>query len=132
MRRVVAAFPLVCAVVIALPLAFAQSPVPADRAPSNQCDALAAHPFDPEIATEGVDWDELDAEQAMIACEAAVEVNPEEPRFQFQFGRALAKAEQYDAAMSYYRKAAEQRYVAALVNIGALYEEGFGVSQDFN
>ena len=53
---------------------FLLSLVPAQaQAPETECDRLAAHPWDPEKVTDGVDWEDLDADRAIPVCEAAAE-----------------------------------------------------------
>lgn len=88
------------------------------------CDRLAASPHDPLRQGEGVPYDALDAAAAIAACEAALAAAPEEPRFAFQLGRALAKAGRVEEALTAYRAAAERGHVAALHNVAQLYEEG--------
>jgi TPR repeat protein len=41
------------------------------------------------------------------------------------------KSKDYTQAVSWYRKAAEQGYLAAQFNLGHMYQEGYGVSKDF-
>ena len=57
-----------------------------------------------------------------------VRPNPEQD---FEKGAASEESGHYQEALQWYRKAADQGYAPAQVNLGALYAEGHGVSQDF-
>ena len=91
---------------------------------AEDCDRLAASPHDPARRGEGVPYAALDAPAAIAACAAARDAAPEEPRFAFQLGRALAKAGRVEEALAAYRAAAERGHLAALHNVAQLYEEG--------
>src|SRR5476649_2897464 len=52
-----------------------------------QCDALAAHPDDPDRYLRGVPDDQLAPGPAIEACAAAVKLNPDLGRAWFQLGR---------------------------------------------
>lgn len=94
--------------------------------PVAACDTLAGSPE----RMPGVVWDRLDAGQAVPVCQQALEIEPDNPRLQFQLGRALHKAGQYQTAMAWYQRAADAGWAAALNNIGALYYFGEGVAVD--
>ncbi len=49
----------------------------------------------------------------------------------FEKGAASEQSRNYQAALEWYRKAAEQGYASAQVNLGSLYAEGQGTPQDF-
>lgn len=86
----------------------------------DQCDRMAGSPFDlnrnPAYAPVGIG--EVDA-TATTACRIAYEATGN-PRYAFQLGRALNKAEQADQAMSAYETAVKADYAAAKVNLGML------------
>ena len=46
------------------------------------------------------------------------------------YERGLGVAPNYEAAVMWYQKAADQKYSRALFNLGTLYEQGLGVEQD--
>lgn len=94
------------------------------------CDRLAASPFDPEHLGEGVSYSDLDPLPAIEACVAALQSQPEVARFHFQLGRALIKQGDVERGIKAYRAAAEREHVAAMHNLGALYDEGTLVPQD--
>ena len=77
------------------------------KAPFDECDRLTKHPFDKRGLGDGVDFSKLDADRAIKACENAVNWYPNEPRFQFQLGRAFDKKKQYETAIRWYKKVAK-------------------------
>jgi WD40 repeat protein len=86
--------------------------------PAEVCDWLAGDPFDPRKHSPGVLFDAIDADRAVQACRAAVEAAPHEPRFRYQLGRALYRADQRDEAVAFIRGAAEQGYPIAQNDLG--------------
>lgn len=99
--------------------------------PVSDCDWLAAHPDDPDAATEGVYIDDLAPSEAIAACRMATDRYPAAARFAFQLGRALHKHGDYDAAQLWYGRAVDLGYPMAMNNIGYLYRDGQGVEQDY-
>lgn len=97
----------------------------------HECDRIAAHPHDGEKVAAGVEWEWLDAELALPACETAVKDAPGVLRFQFQLARALNKAGRLEEAFRLYSELAGNGYVAAMASLGAMYEEGHGVSRNY-
>ncbi|CAN7475997.1 caspase family protein [Rhizobium sp. LjRoot30] len=105
----------------------------ASRVPEeNDCDRLAAVANDPfKLATvTGVEFDRLDGRAAVEACKAARAAFPTEPRFFYQYGRALDRTGSYVEAMAEYKKAAEAGSTLAMRNIGILYDNGEGVDKN--
>ena len=98
------------------------------------CDEVAANPSDPKLPTnaKGVEFDEIDAARAVIICRDVLKSSPDNPRMQYELGRALDAAQKYDQAMNYYRKAAAAGYAIAMFSIGDLYEKGDGVETDLS
>lgn len=107
----------IAAVLLVLAPAKAQAPV-------DECDRLAAQPDDPAKVADGVDFDDLDAEQAISACRNAIRDNGSSPRFLYQLGRAYEKSGDVSQAVEHYRVAAERDYAMAANNLGLLYAEG--------
>jgi TPR repeat protein len=103
-------------------------------ADATACDNAAANPTDPKrpSAAAGIAFDKIDTKNAIAACRVAVKTNPNVPRLEYELGRALDADKQYDEAMSYYHKAADAGYAAAMVSIGLTYEEGIGVTKDLS
>jgi len=99
--------------------------------PVTDCDRLAASPTDPYRKTIGVLLEQIDANRAIPACEAAVRQYPNDVQLSFELGRAFFKAQNIQVAVDELRKAAEQGYAAAQYNLGVMYEYGRGVSQDY-
>ncbi len=112
----------------------AAAPPPAPTAsgppPVNNCDRLAAHPYDPSKVAAGLQMNEMDSGRAITACRSAIAAHADTPRFHFQLGRALQKTKSFDEAMAEYRKAADAGYPQAMNNVGLMYLNGTGVAQD--
>ncbi|MET3993738.1 WD40 repeat protein/tetratricopeptide (TPR) repeat protein [Bradyrhizobium sp. S3.9.2] len=96
----------------------------------NECDRLAANPFDPVRITAGVLLASLNATAAVDACAKAVEMAPGEPRFLYQLGRAYEAAQQFDSARANYQAAVDRNYQSAFMNLGLLYFNARGVERD--
>jgi len=88
------------------------------------CDQTAANPSDPRKPSEvpGVRYEELrdHAPEAAEACRYAVEVFPGEPRFKYQYARALDFIEP-DKAAAIYKQLMRQNYPAAYDNLASFY-----------
>ena len=86
----------------------------------NECDRLAGSPSDNQRNDDysAVDTAEIDP-SAIDSCRLAFETTGN-PRFAYQLGRALNKADEIDQAMSAYDAAVEADYPAAKVNFGML------------
>ena len=68
---------------------------------------------------------------AIPACEAAVRQYPNSSRLAYQLGRAYYKANNFDAALAQLRKPTDQGYAVAQTTLGVMYENGYGVPQDY-
>ena len=114
----------------------AQSPAlplnePHQEAPTTQCDLYAASAFDPQRKATGVPADKINPALAVPACESAVRQYPNSTRLIFQLGRAYQKDNNFTAALQQYRRAADQGHAVAQTNLGVMYENGQGVSRDY-
>jgi len=99
----------------------------ADKAvPVQECDRLAARENDLAAVAPGVPMALLNPATAMLACAQSLNSYPADPRFAFQFGRALLKAGRVDEAFRYIQKAAQANYAAAAAALATLYVEGIG------
>ena len=99
----------------------------------HECDRRAANPYDERRAmgvTGIVHHRLIDHERAVPACRAAVLEYPAVARFQYQLGRALWAAGDYEEAFAWAKKAADQRYVTAYQGIAWAYRVGKGVPKD--
>jgi uncharacterized protein len=96
------------------------------------CDSFAADPYDPERVTTGIPWGLVNTRQAIRVCAAAVADDPDNPRLNFQLGRALDIAERFDEALSFYERAVEDGHLKALANIGFMYRTARGIPRDFD
>jgi TPR repeat protein len=97
-----------------------------------QCDRLAASDLDPQkpATIPGVPVSALNPKLAVPACEAAVKAAPGDARTIFQLGRAYAEAKSYEKARANYEQADALGHALATNNLGALYEDGWGVERD--
>ncbi len=98
--------------------------------PIVDCDRLAASSSSSNSGIVGVAFDKIDAPKAIIACQTAVKSWPQVVRFMFQLGRSHDAAKDYQNALIWYRKAAEQGHASAQSNLGTMYRNGRGVTQD--
>jgi cytochrome c-type biogenesis protein CcmH/NrfG len=101
------------AAVAAILLGLACHPAAAQTDPVIECDTLAGDPRDPQKAGPGVYTNDLQPEPAIAACRAAAGAEPGKARLHYQLGRALAKAEDYEAAAKAYEAAAMRGYASA-------------------
>ena len=120
-----------CRWIIAGLLGLVLCPGLASQAPIHDCDRLAANPDDEEKVVDGIDWDLLDPDQAIPACEAAIRDNPGVLRFQFQLARASLKAETHNVGIPILIRLSDMGYVRATYALGLTYFEGEGVSRDY-
>lgn len=95
------------------------------------CDLLAADPDDPHRVAPGVGWRLVNIRSAIRACAYANGLEPDNPRFLFQFGRVLDISGRYDWARQFYQRAIDLGYPAAMTNLGYMYRIGRGVDQDY-
>jgi TPR repeat protein len=99
---------------------------------ANACDRLAADPYDPQRATEGIDSLCMRhfAERAVPACSAAVKQAPSNMRYRAQLARALAHVGRFDEARREAAAAATQGSSAAMILLGAMSQRGLGSETD--
>ena len=97
-----------------------------------ECDRLAASPFDPQKQSPGLGYGQLNASLAVPACKRATEESPQTARLWFQYGRALEKANRLPDAIYAYQEAVKLKSGAAHNNIGELYRDGKGFQKDLN
>ncbi len=99
---------------------------------AQRCDHLAANPNDAQRVGQGVSYVELRplADQAVDACEAAIQQNPNELRFQYQLARALelagdgaAHVRNRQRAMGIEQVLVAKGYAAAFDNLASMYRD---------
>lgn len=111
---------------LALALFLGPTAEPAQAQSVMQCDELAAHPSDPEGLVNGVYDGEIDIQAAIPACTQALADDPNNPRLQFQLGRAYWEADRDAEAVDMFRRAAVGGdYAAAYAFLGIAYEYGY-------
>ncbi|SON54556.1 His-Xaa-Ser repeat protein HxsA [Hartmannibacter diazotrophicus] len=96
----------------------------------SECDFLAAAPFN-SIGVTGVDFERIDADKAIPACEAALKDDPKHPRLLYNLGRALDAKGRFEEAVKLYRQSSDLGYPAATSSLGVMYVNGQGIDQDF-
>lgn len=102
------------------PQSQAEIKAPAARAPLNECDLLAANPIDPERVGEGVALKDMNSAEAYGACTVAAVLNPNEPRFKYQQGRAFLVYANYERAFPLLREAYDGGYKIAGLDVGEI------------
>jgi TPR repeat protein len=95
-----------------------------------ECDRLASHGRDPGHVAPPVSQEAMDKPAAIAACLEAVENDPENPRLNYQLGRAYGYSGRGDEAMPYRLKAVAADYPQSLFVIGYLYFLGLTIEQD--
>ena len=96
----------------------------------HHCDYLAVEPYN-NLSIKGVDFDSIDTAKAIAACRVALKLDPQNPRYLHNLARSLDAAGQHKASIPYYQKSAKLGYIHAQNNLGVMYVNGLGVSQDF-
>ncbi|WP_269580768.1 peptidoglycan-binding protein [Roseibium sp. Sym1] len=86
--------------------------------PVTACDLWTSHPADARKVSAGVEFDWIDADRAIRACEEAVARYPGVLRFRFQLGRAKVRAKQEDEGNRLIRSAADDGYPVAMLLVG--------------
>lgn len=99
---------------------------------ANDCDNLAAGPFDPQRppGIAGVQSGILHAAEAIGACQEAVNQYPTVARYAYQLGRAFEAAKQWDAAIKALNRAIGAGYAPAMCDLANMYMRGDGVPKD--
>ena len=95
-----------------------------------QCDQFVDQPFDPQHVGDGVAFVNIQADQALPVCEQAAEHQPERPRYQYLYGRALDAAKRYPEAVAQYAAADRAGYALGSYALAEMYSEGEGVAKD--
>ena len=119
---------LTIVVVLSMPVLGAQQPENTQQIVA-KCDHLASAPNDPGSTSNGVNFEDIDANSAIEACRYAVQLH-DIPRLQYQYGRSLHKGELHSEALKWYRLAAKNRHAGSQVGLGILYQNGQGVLRD--
>jgi TPR repeat protein len=119
-----------------VPQQVARLPDPSDslrRDHQAECDRLAASPLDNQRpqGVVGVEPGQIDIVPALAACEAAMRDFPDVVRFTFQTGRVANQQKDFARARELYERAASKGSFASANNLGALYNEGNGVTKDY-
>ena len=95
-----------------------------------KCDQLAASPFDKTkpANVKGVDFGDIDSVPAIQACDAALALDPENPRLMFQAARAHDTTPAgVEKAFILFKKAAGMGHILANYSTGVALHDGAGV-----
>ncbi|MEM9533224.1 MAG: hypothetical protein AAGA23_20050 [Pseudomonadota bacterium] len=95
-----------------------------------RCDELASHGRDPGHVAPPVTQSGMDKEAAIAACQEAVAADPDNPRLNYQLGRAYGYSGRGEEAMPYRLKALEADYPQSTFVIGYLHLIGQTIEQD--
>lgn len=105
----------------------------AGNAALHQCDRLAAYVGDKDAPKgTGVTFRNLKGREAVKICERATSDFPNQARFKAYLARSYSKLGRRDTAFIWYRKAAEQGSVYAMVQVANQYRQGSGTARDLN
>jgi TPR repeat protein len=96
-----------------------------------RCQELADSPNDSQKVGSGVPLGQINLSEALPVCQQAATRQPMHPRYQYLYGRVLRSAKRYADAAQQYSLAKQGGYALAAVDLGDLYRDGQGVSQDF-
>jgi TPR repeat protein/class 3 adenylate cyclase len=96
-----------------------------------ECARLAAPPGDAAGGGAGVEMGHIDSERAVPVCRSALAALPQDADVQNWTARALTKARDYEEARALFKQAAEKGNAFAMTGLGALFQNGRGVSQDY-
>ena len=98
------------------------------------CDVLAASPEDMQRPKNlaGVKSADVQTQQALGVCKAALAKAPNNPRLQFEMARLLNISKVDPPTMlSLYVASAKQNYAISMVNLGVAAENGAGIKQNY-
>ncbi len=95
-----------------------------------ECDRLTAHGRDPGHVAPPVSRENMDKPAAIKACTVAVASDPDNPRLNYQLGRAYGYSGLGEQAMPYRLKALEAEYPQSTFVIGYLHLIGVTIEQD--
>ena len=95
-----------------------------------ECDRLAAHDLDPGHVAPGVTRAHMEKPRAIEACHAAVSKDPDNPRLNYQLGRAYGYSGRGEEAMPYRLAAVDADYPQSLFVIGYLHFLGSTIEKD--
>jgi uncharacterized protein len=110
--------------------ALPMSPARSGSAPVTECDRLAAADYDEVARAKPIYFQDMRGGDALSACQEAVRLYQNEPRFLFQLGRANQRTGNPHDAAELHQKAAAAGYIAANLSLARLYEFGDGVAKD--
>ena len=97
----------------------------------NECASLATHPDDPDRIAVGLEREDIDLQQAIAACQTAVQEAPIDPRSAYHLGRVLYYSGAKEEAMPWLETAAAAGYRQAAFVLGYVITLGEAAHDDF-
>ncbi len=100
----------------------------ASESPADECDRLATNPNDPMKSPhyDGIELEQYLSEDALKACQTAVQRDPGNARLQYQTGRVLKALSRFTEARPYLEKAQSLGSLAARVAMSEFLHNGLG------
>ncbi|WP_407051777.1 protein kinase domain-containing protein [Methyloraptor flagellatus] len=100
--------------------------------PGAECDRLAGYLYDPSLPRDlrAHEYELIDPERAIPACEAAVQKLPNVERFKVQLARALQRGAKATAARAMLKESADRGYAPAAFAFAVMAENGSGGDED--
>ena len=99
---------------------------PAEHAQTlTECDRLAAHPNDPYRVTDGLTGAQMDLPAAIVACHAALETDPHNPRLNYQLARAYGYSGRHAEGDAFRVRALMAGYPQSLFVMGYILVTGW-------
>ena len=95
-----------------------------------ECERLASHGRDPGHVAPAISSSGMDKPAPIAACQRAIAADPNNPRLNYQLGRAYGYLGRGEEAMPYRLKALEADYPQSLFVIGYLYSIGRTIEPD--
>jgi len=97
-----------------------------------QCDRLADYPLDAQRVGDGVAFEKIQVDQALVVCKSAAERQPARARYEYIYGRVLEAAKRYPESAAQFTAADRAGYGFASSALAELYQNGVGVPKDLN
>jgi len=86
-----------------------------------RCDEAAANPNDRQKPSNvpGVSYEDINSSEALASCQIAMDTFPGEPRYKYQYARALESSNP-NQAIILHGQLTRQRYISSFDNLGSL------------
>jgi TPR repeat protein len=95
------------------------------------CDAMAAHPDDPDRTVHGLEREEINLEEAEVECRKELQQYPRHARTNYQLGRVIYYQGRELEAMPFLEAAASTGYRQAIFVMGYIHTTGKPMAVDY-